>query len=321
MCLFVAVLRGSVCVDTVQSEERNEFSAALVFPQTEKKKREEDVWEETIGEAELICVTELIILGHDARQSLADTCTRSPSLHVPFQSYGPLITPGRRAPSGPRLAVRHIEDRLTENHEHCGGGAGPHDTMKTRLQVLRCQLLSVLAFLTLPVGSVSSAQDASVSMAATQHQQPRPEWPHEGSSSGEWTSSGLSHPSPTPPAPAFKTLPWLHFTKHPVQNTVSTFGTKPDHQTQSYTPEELDKTKEGGHLRGPELTTYNSRNIALGLRRRGQSQDGPRRSEHHAITLREVPTDIEPPTDELVRASSSSPIDERVLSTVHLPLL
>ncbi|MED6267877.1 hypothetical protein CHARACLAT_016539, partial [Characodon lateralis] len=30
---------------------------------------------------------------------------------------------------------------LKENHEHCGGGAGPHDTMKTSLQVLRCQLL------------------------------------------------------------------------------------------------------------------------------------------------------------------------------------
>lgn len=31
---------------------------------------------------------------------------------------------------------------LLENHEHCGGGAGAHDTMKTSLQVLRCQLLS-----------------------------------------------------------------------------------------------------------------------------------------------------------------------------------
>lgn len=29
-----------------------------------------------------------------------------------------------------------------DNHEHCGGGAGSHDTMKTSLQVLRCQLLS-----------------------------------------------------------------------------------------------------------------------------------------------------------------------------------
>ncbi|KAM7369739.1 hypothetical protein PAMP_011039 [Pampus punctatissimus] len=31
---------------------------------------------------------------------------------------------------------------VRENHEHCGGGAGSHDTMKTSLQVLRCQLLS-----------------------------------------------------------------------------------------------------------------------------------------------------------------------------------
>lgn len=29
-----------------------------------------------------------------------------------------------------------------ENHEHCGGGAGPHDTMKRSLQVLPHQLLS-----------------------------------------------------------------------------------------------------------------------------------------------------------------------------------
>ncbi|CAG05512.1 unnamed protein product, partial [Tetraodon nigroviridis] len=35
-----------------------------------------------------------------------------------------------------------VEDAIVENHEHCGGGAGAHDTMKTSLQVLRCQLLS-----------------------------------------------------------------------------------------------------------------------------------------------------------------------------------
>ncbi|KAM6900571.1 uncharacterized protein tmem108 [Xenentodon cancila] len=62
--------------------------------------------------------------------------------------------------------------------------------MKTSLQVLRRQLLSVLAFLALPVGLVSSAQELylsqtsqdSVSMASA------PEWHQEGSSSGEWSS-------------------------------------------------------------------------------------------------------------------------------------
>ncbi|XP_072307183.1 uncharacterized protein tmem108 isoform X2 [Eucyclogobius newberryi] len=208
--------------------------------------------------------------------------------------------------------------------------------MKTRPQVLRCQLLSVLAFLALPVAPVSSAQDESVSMAATQQQQHRPDWPQEGSSSGEWTSSGLNHPSLTPTVPALQPLAWLHVTLPPVRTTVSTASAKPGQKTQSYTLEEPvqvqsnqagstvpdSDTKPGvsvmedGHLIGPELTTYKSQSIALGLRRRGQAQDGPRRSEHHAITLREVHTDTEPPTDELnVTASSSSPINSPVLST------
>nr|XP_020489289.1 transmembrane protein 108 [Labrus bergylta] len=76
--------------------------------------------------------------------------------------------------------------------------------MKTSLQVLRCQLLSVLAFLALPVGLVSSAQELyfiqtsqdSVSMAVTHSSPlsaPKPDpldWHQEGSSSGEWTSKG-----------------------------------------------------------------------------------------------------------------------------------
>lgn len=81
--------------------------------------------------------------------------------------------------------------------------------MKTSLQVLRCQLLSVLAFLALPVGLVSSAQELylnqtsqdSVSMAAA-HSSPlsAPEltlldWHQEGSSSGEWASKGGTQPS------------------------------------------------------------------------------------------------------------------------------
>lgn len=80
--------------------------------------------------------------------------------------------------------------------------------MKTSLQVLRCQLLSVLAILALPVGLVSSAQELylhhtsrdSVSMATSQTSLLSPpesssqDWHQEGSGSGEW-SSREAHPS------------------------------------------------------------------------------------------------------------------------------
>ncbi|XP_029314180.1 transmembrane protein 108 [Cottoperca gobio] len=79
--------------------------------------------------------------------------------------------------------------------------------MKTSLQVLRCQLLSVLAFLALSVGLVSSAQElylsqtSQVSMAAAHSSSPlsapKPlplDWHQEGSSSGEWASKGGTQP-------------------------------------------------------------------------------------------------------------------------------
>lgn len=277
----------------------------------------------------------------------------------------PTCAPGRAEEGHGGAGVEFISDTAStrrydapcalENHEHCGGGAGPHDTMKTSLQVLRCQLLSVLAFLTLPVGPVSSAQDDSVSMAATHpapkpslhhHQQHRPDtWPHEGSSSGEWPSSGVTHPSMTPPAP----LAWLHITQtaFPITPaTVSTASTKPGFQAQHYTPKEPNqpilnsnpiqaesnrgsfdhrstlvtntaiKPAFSGNLMRSELTTYRNQNLALGLRRRGHSQDVPGRSEHHAITLREVHSATEPPTAELeVQTSSSSSIDGSVSTT------
>ncbi|KAM4719012.1 uncharacterized protein tmem108 isoform 3-T5 [Anableps anableps] len=76
--------------------------------------------------------------------------------------------------------------------------------MKTSLQVLRCQLLSVLAFLALTVGVALSAQELylshtsqdSVSMATTHSspfsntKPPSPDWHQEGSTSGEWSSKG-----------------------------------------------------------------------------------------------------------------------------------
>ncbi|XP_027130094.1 transmembrane protein 108 [Larimichthys crocea] len=100
--------------------------------------------------------------------------------------------------------------------------------MKTSLQVLRCQLLSVLAFLTLSVGLVSSAQELylsqtsqdPVSMAAT-HNSPLSapktsplDLHQEGSSSGEWSSKGGTQPSNIIlPTVALHPLALLHTTQ------------------------------------------------------------------------------------------------------------
>ncbi|XP_052452246.1 transmembrane protein 108 isoform X2 [Carassius gibelio] len=55
--------------------------------------------------------------------------------------------------------MQKVHSGITENHEHCGGGAGPHDTMKRSLQALPHQLLSVLLILSVPVGLVFSAEE------------------------------------------------------------------------------------------------------------------------------------------------------------------
>ncbi|XP_026218416.1 transmembrane protein 108 [Anabas testudineus] len=99
--------------------------------------------------------------------------------------------------------------------------------MKTSLQILRCQLLSVLAFLAMPVGLVSAqklflsqtSQD-SVSMA-TAHSNPllppKPphlDWHQEGSSSGERSSKGNIQPSNfILPTVALRSSAWLHTTQ------------------------------------------------------------------------------------------------------------
>ncbi|KAM9775288.1 uncharacterized protein tmem108 isoform 2-T2 [Syngnathus typhle] len=96
-----------------------------------------------------------------------------------------------------RARIRRRHHAVIENHEHCGGRPGSHDTMKTSLQVLRCQLLSVLALLTLPVGPASSAHELQFgdptpgrdAMATAAISTPRPDWHQEGSSSGtEWSA-------------------------------------------------------------------------------------------------------------------------------------
>ncbi|KAF1373173.1 hypothetical protein PFLUV_G00257590 [Perca fluviatilis] len=133
---------------------------------------------------------------------------------------------------------------IIENHEHCGGGTGSHDTMK---KVLRCQLLSVLAFLALPAGLVSSAQELSlsqtsqdsVSMAAS-HRSPlsAPEPPRldinpEGSSSGEWSSKGGDQPSniilPTVALHPFALL-------HTTQTSSQAHDHPPIHDKDTVTP-------------------------------------------------------------------------------------
>ncbi|XP_071340916.1 transmembrane protein 108 [Trachinotus anak] len=119
--------------------------------------------------------------------------------------------------------------------------------MKTSLQVLRCQLLSVLAFLALLVGLVSSAQELylsqtsqdSVSMAAA-HSNPKtsPEPPHlnwhqEGSSSGEWPSKGGAQPTNIIlPTVALHPSAWLHTT----QTSSLADEEPPIHDTNTVTP-------------------------------------------------------------------------------------
>uniref|UniRef100_UPI0037E77441 transmembrane protein 108 n=1 Tax=Semicossyphus pulcher TaxID=241346 RepID=UPI0037E77441 len=120
--------------------------------------------------------------------------------------------------------------------------------MKTSLQVLRCQLLSVLAFLALPVGLVSSAQDLyliqtsqdSVSMAAAHSSPlsaPKPapvDWHQEGSSSGEWSSKGGTKPSSIilPTAAVLHPFALLHTT----QTSSLANGDPPLHDTNTVTP-------------------------------------------------------------------------------------
>lgn len=99
--------------------------------------------------------------------------------------------------------------------------------MKTSLQVLRCQLLRVLAFLALPAGLVSSAQELYLSqtsqdpvyMAVTHSSplsppKPRPlDWHQEGSSSGDWPPKGMHPTTSLLPVAALPPLPLHQLTK------------------------------------------------------------------------------------------------------------
>ncbi|CAK6967476.1 transmembrane protein 108 [Scomber scombrus] len=146
---------------------------------------------------------------------------------------------------------------IIENHEHCGGGAGSHDTMKTSLQVLRCQLLSVLAFLALPAGLLSSAQEPhliqtsqdSVSMAAA-HISPlsapkssQMDLHLEGSGSGEWSSTGGTQPSDIIlPTVTLHPLAWRHLTQTQTQTSSLAHEKPPIHDTDTVTPNTVSAT-------------------------------------------------------------------------------
>ncbi|XP_072234212.1 uncharacterized protein tmem108 [Leuresthes tenuis] len=133
--------------------------------------------------------------------------------------------------------------------------------MKTSLQVLRCQLLSVLAFLALPVGLVSSAPELylsqtsqdSVSMAAAHNSplsppKPNPgDWYQEGSSSGEWSSKG-THPSnivlPTVALPSFALL-------HTSLTSIQAYDDSPIDDTNTVTPNTVSADSHVTQPQGP----------------------------------------------------------------------
>ncbi|XP_040921726.1 transmembrane protein 108 isoform X2 [Toxotes jaculatrix] len=115
--------------------------------------------------------------------------------------------------------------------------------MKTSLQVLRCQLLSVLAFLALPVALVSSAQELylshmsqdSVSMAASHSnplsppKSPHLDWRQEGSSGREWSSKEGTQPTNII---TLHPSAWLHTT----QASSLAHEDPPTHDTNVVTP-------------------------------------------------------------------------------------
>ncbi|XP_035981086.1 transmembrane protein 108 isoform X2 [Fundulus heteroclitus] len=227
--------------------------------------------------------------------------------------------------------------RKRENHEHCGGGAGSLDTMKTSLQVLRCQLLSVLAFLALNVGAVSPAPEPYLSHAsqdsasmATTHSSPLssavhppPDWRQEGSSSGEWSSKGApsSHVvTPTAGLPP-STLPDMHAVTPSTVSTDSleTTPARPGSETlknASSVMSEFESVKEGTGDRDPEHlsdswqllpSSFTTRppsssdaDRPRGLKLRDHVIGSPELPVSHTIVLREVRGGNEGPTAQLL---------------------
>ncbi|XP_041824392.1 transmembrane protein 108 [Melanotaenia boesemani] len=136
--------------------------------------------------------------------------------------------------------------------------------MKTSLHVLRCQLLSVLAFLALSVGLVLTVEDMylsqtsqeSIAMAAT-HSNPLS--PHldlhpEGSSSGEWSSRGTQLSNIIVPSVI---LPPLLHTTH-TSNLA--YDNPPIHDTNTVTPNTVSTNS---HVTQPQVPTSHTVNHKL----------------------------------------------------------
>ncbi|XP_034153953.2 transmembrane protein 108 isoform X1 [Pangasianodon hypophthalmus] len=93
----------------------------------------------------------------------------------------------------------HFHILVSENHEHCGGRSGSHDTMKRSLQVLPNQLLSILLILSVPEKLVSFAEELSPSWAPRSlvsmlHSPNPPGWWKGSSTGGQPTFTGPNVP-------------------------------------------------------------------------------------------------------------------------------
>ncbi|XP_032407462.1 transmembrane protein 108 [Xiphophorus hellerii] len=214
--------------------------------------------------------------------------------------------------------------------------------MKTSLQVLRCQLLSVLAFLALTIGVTLSAPELylshtsqdSVSMATTQSSSlshtkpPSPDWHQEGSTSGEWSPRGASSSKIILPTAGLPPSIMLD-TNTVTPSTVSTDS----HVTRRLWPssetvnngssimskfesvrEDTDKRKKPQDLTDsrqlwPSTDPLSSADVdpPRGLKLREQVIGSPELLVPHTIVLREVPGVDEAPTAQLLIKSTEGP--------------
>ncbi|RVE58633.1 hypothetical protein OJAV_G00196240 [Oryzias javanicus] len=250
-------------------------------------------------------------------------------------SEGGLTCPERHAPlvrrDGLEVTQRFLDSPNTrpalcdkENHEPWRGGAGSQDTMKTSLQVLRCQLLSVLAILALPVGLVSAqelyfppttpdsmAVDLSSPLSASE-----PSWYQDGSVGEEWSSKGrrditLPTRSLNQDTKTVTVSSASHVTHNPV--TVSTSEASSSSPELPSTVMNKNSAAEGApsplalvlrsdkHKLSIEEPVFplqpSAPNAAKDLKLRERAAKSPQLPVHHAITQREAPSAVnEPPT-------------------------
>ncbi|CAL8398880.1 unnamed protein product [Arctogadus glacialis] len=193
---------------------------------------------------------------------------------------------------------------MCENHEHFGGADGPHDTMKSSLQALSSSLLSVLAFLLIPEGVMSSA--------------PTPHLSHTSWNSDISTATTLPSPSPPPsPRPDLQQegsggVAFLSGPQAPPTHAHAARGMKTPGRVSSEA-----SARSGGAQGGPQGVSGGPAGLqrpsveqpthtaSLEVWRDGvgslppgePAQSPPGEPRHHSITSREVhPSTGEPPT-------------------------